>query len=87
MSCIRQNILYQLKHDLEFFKEINYIDLSLKILVMLLFGIGIFVFGIILAINQISAQVYENQSILCIPNLNSNTDSRNRRIIRSRRKA
>ena len=38
---------------------------------MLLLGIGILVLGI-LTMNLVYAQAYQNQSVLCVPNLNSN---------------
>jgi len=37
--------------------------------------LGILVLVIILAINHALAQVYENQSVICVPNLNSNKSS------------
>lgn len=42
---------------------------------MLFFVSGILVLGIVLVTNQANAQIYENQSILCVPNLNSNKSS------------
>ena len=37
--------------------------------------LAIAVLGIILVLNQVNAQVYENQSVICVPNLNSNKTS------------